>query len=322
MALFMIAQRKQPALIVVHIKELAFQWIDRIETFLRIPADRVGLIGAGRKEVGEKITVALVQSLYRYADEIVPRVGHLVVDECHRMPSRTFTDAVTAFDSRFMLGLSATPWRRDKLSKLIFWHLGDVHHKMDKADLVESGDVLSADIVVRETEFKPHYDPVREYSKMLSELTTDDTRNRLIASDVALAAQKSNGICLVLTDRKIHCENLAAILRYKFNVSCELLTGDLTSGQRREVLDRINGGEVKVLVATGQLIGEGFDCKDLSLLFLATPIKFSGRVIQYMGRILRPAPGKNRAKVYDYVDANVEVLKAAAMARQKVYRAV
>jgi superfamily II DNA or RNA helicase len=125
MALFMIAQRKQPTLIIVHTKELAFQWIERIETFLNIPSDQVGLIGSGQRRIGNKITVALVQSLYRCAEEVAPSIGHLVVDECHRAPSRTFTEAVTEFDSRFMLGLSATPFRRDKLSKLIFWHLGE-----------------------------------------------------------------------------------------------------------------------------------------------------------------------------------------------------
>jgi superfamily II DNA or RNA helicase len=320
MALFMIAQRKQPSLIVVHVKDLAFQWIQQARTFLQVPEDKIGLIGAGRKEVGEKITIALVQSLYRCVEDIAPKIGHLVVDECHRTPSRTFTEAVSAFDSRYMLGLSATPWRRDKLSKLIFWHLGDVHHKLDKTGLIESGDVLTADIVVRKTEFKPYYDPVREYSKMLSELTADDKRNRLIASDVAVAAQDSNGVCLVLSDRKAHCETLVALLRYKHRTSCELLTGDATGSRRREILKRINGGEAKVLVATGQLIGEGFDCRNLSLLFLATPIKFSGRVVQYLGRVLRPAPGKNKAIVYDYVDINVDVLKAAAKSRQRVYR--
>ncbi len=319
MALSMIAVRKQPTLIIVHTKDLAFQWIERIEAFLGIPSGECGLIGAGKKSVGEKITVALVQSLYRCADEVASKVGHLVVDECHRTPSRTFTDAVTEFDARFMLGLSATPWRRDRLSKLIFWHLGDIHHKIEKTELVESGDVLAAEIVVRETDFKPFYDPVREYTKMLSELTTDDDRNRLIASDVARAARDNGGVCLVLSDRKLHCENLVAILKYKFDTPCEILTGDLTDGQRKGVLDRIDRGEVNVLVATGQLIGEGFDCKDLSLLFLATPIKFSGRVVQYLGRVLRPAPGKERAMVYDYVDKHVEVLKAAARARQRVY---
>jgi superfamily II DNA or RNA helicase len=74
-----------------------------------------------------------------------------------------------------------------------------------------------------------------------------------------------------------------------------------------------------VLVATGQLIGEGFDCPRLSTLFLATPVRFSGRIIQYLGRVLRPSEGVERAKVYDYVDKQVAPLKAAALARQKIY---
>ncbi|MFH2218062.1 MAG: DEAD/DEAH box helicase [Pseudomonadota bacterium] len=321
MALYMIARRRQPTLVVVHTKELAFQWIEAAETFLQIPAADVGFIGSGRRTVGEKMTVALVQSLYKIGEEIADRVGFLVVDECHRCPSRTFTDAVTCFDSRYMLGLSATPWRRDNLSKLIFWHLGDVLHDIDKGRLIESGDVLPVEVIVRETNFSPYYDPVNEYSKMLSELTMNDERNRLIASDVAEEAKTSGGggVCLVLSDRKIHCETLQAILRYKHGMSSDLLTGDLTGSQRQAVVKRLNQGRIRVLVATGQLIGEGFDCKELATLFLATPVRFSGRVLQYLGRVLRPAPGKSKARVYDYVDVRVDVLKAAAKARQKVY---
>ena len=133
MALYMVARRRQPALIVVHTKDLASQWIERVEAFLKIPPEEIGFIGGGKKIVGKSITVALVQSLYKCAEEVAPRIGFLIVDECHRCPSRTFTEAVTEFDSRYMLGLSATPWRRDKLSQLIFWHLGDVHHEVDKA---------------------------------------------------------------------------------------------------------------------------------------------------------------------------------------------
>jgi len=319
MALYIIARRRQPALIVVHTKDLAYQWIERAGEFLGIPADTVGFMGDGKNVVGKKITVALVQSLYKCAEEVSKNVGFLLVDECHRCPSRTFTEAVTDFDSKYMLGLSATPWRRDNLSKLIFWHLGDVHHKIDQSLLVESGDVLAAEIIVRETDFKPYYDPVNEYSKMISELTSDDKRNRMIASDVAREVKDNNGICLVLSDRKKHCGILQALLRYRHKISSELLTGDLTGSERREVLDRLNKGDVKVLLATGQLIGEGFDRRDLSPLFLTTPIKFSGRVLQYIGRVLRPAPGKKKARVYDYVDVKVDVLKAAARARQKVY---
>ncbi|MBW2321043.1 MAG: DEAD/DEAH box helicase [Deltaproteobacteria bacterium] len=319
MALYMIACRRQPALIVVHTKDLAYQWVERAGEFLGIPKENVGFIGSGNKVVGEKITVALVQSLVKCAEDVSQHVGFLLVDECHRCPSRTFTQAVTDFDSKYMLGLSATPWRRDRLSKLIFWHLGDVHHKIDRTRLVESGDVLPAEIIIRETNFKPYYDPVNEYSKMISELTLDDNRNRLIASDVAQEVHNTDGVCLILSDRKKHCENLKAILQYRYKLSCEVLTGDLTGNQRREILDRLNQGEVDVLLATGQLIGEGFDRRDLSPLFLTTPIKFSGRVLQYIGRVLRPAPGKKKARVYDYVDVKVDVLKAAARARQKVY---
>ncbi|MGD2029105.1 MAG: DEAD/DEAH box helicase [Desulfobacterales bacterium] len=319
MALYLIAVRRQPALIVVHTKDLAYQWLERAGEFLGIPEKSVGFIGSGKKVVGEKVTVALVQSLVKCAEDVSPHVGFLLVDECHRCPSRTFTQAVTDFDSKYMLGLSATPWRRDRLSKLIFWHLGDVHYKIDHMRLVESGDVLPAEIIIRETDFKPYYDPVNEYSKMISELTSDDSRNRLIASDVAREVHNSEGVCLILSDRKKHCENLKAILQYKYKLSCQVLTGDLSGSQRREILDRLNQGEVDVLLATGQLIGEGFDRRDLSPLFLTTPIKFSGRVLQYMGRVLRPAPGKKKARIYDYVDVKVDVLKAAARARQKVY---
>lgn len=102
-------------------------------------------------------------------------------------------------------------------------------------------------------------------------------------------------------------------------IRARLLTGDLRNGERKQVVEDLNAGRVRVLIATGQLIGEGFDAKALSTLFLATPIKFDGRVMQYLGRVLRPAPGKDRARVYDYVDVNVGVLKASATARRRVY---
>lgn len=318
MAISMIAERKQPTLIVAHAKELLNQWIDRIETFLGIPRDDIGMIGGGRKKVGKQITVALVQSLYKCASEVAPHIGFLIVDEAHRTPSRTFTEAVSAFDCKYILGLSATPWRRDGLSKLIFWYVGDVVHEVNKASLVESGDVLRAEIVPRETTFESSFNAVKEYSKMLSELTQDPVRNRLIVNDVAKEARNGPGACVVLTDRKTHCSAFQGLLQRK-GVKAEVLTGDTPDLERKAIVDSLNKGRVKVLIATGQLIGEGFDCKELSTLFLTTPIKFDGRVLQYLGRVLRPAPGKKKARVFDYVDVHVGVLKAAAAARRRVY---
>ena len=202
---------------------------------------------------------------------------------------------------------------------MIFWHLGDVHHQIDQKRLVETGHVLQAEVIYRSTRFRPYFDPVKEYSKMLAELTANDERNRMIAADIAMEVEKDNGVCLVLSDRKKHCQTLQSLLRFKHKLDADLLTGDLSGPERKEVIGRLDSGQVRVLVATGQLIGEGFDSRGLTTLFMATPVRFSGRVIQYIGRILRPAPGKDRARVYDYVDVYVEPLLKAARARKRVY---
>jgi superfamily II DNA or RNA helicase len=122
----------------------------------------------------------------------------------------------------------------------------------------------------------------------------------------------------VLSDRKAHCEVLVELFS-KRGIKAQALTGDLGNGERTQVVEALNAGRVKVLVATGQLIGEGFDCRQLSTLFLATPIRFNGRLLQYLGRVLRPAPGKGKARVFDYVDVNVGVLEHAARVRARIY---
>lgn len=316
--LYMIAYRKQPTIIIVHTKELQDQWINRIKPFLGIPKKEIGRIGGGtRSAVGEKVTVALVQSLYKVAHRI--SVGHVIADECHRVPSRTFSEAIADLDAKYLLGLSATHKRRDGLHKLIYWYLGGLVHEIPKEELLETGDLLPVVVVTRTTTFQPSNDiedPAAEYSKMLCELTEDEVRNELIARDVVIESQNKPGVCLVLSDRKSHCWRLHSRLLH-FGVEAEVLTGDVKKSKRRELVDSVNNGSVKVLIATGQLIGEGFDCENLSTLFLATPIKFSGRVIQYLGRILRPKTGK-KARVYDYRDP-VGVLISGFNQRQKVF---
>ncbi len=320
MALAIIAQRRQPTLVIVHSKELMDQWIERIEQFLSIPQEEIGIIGNGKRQIGDRITVGIVNSVYPIAEEIQVHIGHLVIDECHRCPSRTFIDAVTAFDCKFMLGLSATPYRRDGLTKLIGWHLGR-KIEVKQADLTEEDIILDVEVILRETIFTSSYDASEEYARVLSELTEDADRNQFIAKDVIREAANGGGICLVLTDRREHCSALAALI-FPCGVETAILTGEVSNGSRKAIVERLNAGTIKVLIATGQLIGEGFDCKGLSTLFLATPIKFDGRLTQYLGRVLRPAPGKEKAKIYDYCDVHIGVLVASARARQQVYRGV
>lgn len=320
MALSIIAARRQSCLIIVHSKELMDQWVERIGQFLGIDQDEIGIIGNGKMKIGERITVGIINSIYPVAGEIKNHFGHVVVDECHRCPSRTFIEAVSAFDCKFMLGLSATPYRRDGLTKLIGWHLGR-KVEVKQADLTDTDIILDVEVILKETMFTSTYDASEEYTRVLSELTEDPGRNQLIAKDVIREATNGGGICLVLTDRREHCNALATLISL-CGIELAILTGEVSNGSRKAIVERLNAGTIKVLIATGQLIGEGFDCKALSTLFLATPIKFDGRLTQYLGRVLRPAPGKDRAKVYDYRDVHVGVLAASAWARQKVYRRV
>lgn len=253
MALYIIAERKQPSLIVVHTKELLKQWLSRIETFLGIPRNKVGVIGGGKFSIGERVTVATVQTLYKRVDEVAPYIGHLVVDECHRAPSRIFTEAVTAFDaSQYRLGLTATPWRRDKLSKVIFWTMGDIVGKIDKQDLVEAGNLCQAEVKWVKTEFNSKTDASAYYSRILSELTEDEDRNTLIAQTIA--RNNNHGINLILSDRKKHCEKLKTILRDHHEIQAQVLTGSTSMKNRKQIIYKLQQNQCHHLIATGQLI--------------------------------------------------------------------
>ena len=319
MALNLIFLRKQPTLVIVHTRDLARQWISQGAKFLGIDEKEIGLIGSGKNKVGEKLTIGLVQSLVKHKSELSKKIGHIIVDECHRTPSKTFTKVISSFSSKYLLGLSATPFRRDGLSDLIFWYLGDMRHKIEKENLELRGDITEAEVIFRATDFTPFHDPVMFYSKMMTELAADDKRNRLIAKDVADVFKKFRGQILVLSDRKKHCENLSQILKFRHKTDSLVFTGDLKEKQRKEIIESLQSNKDNIIIATGQLIGEGFDCRTLSRLFLATPVNFSGRLIQYLGRVLRPAPGKTKAVVYDYVDVNVGVLTKSAFSRARVY---
>ncbi|MCP4116588.1 MAG: DEAD/DEAH box helicase family protein [Desulfobacteraceae bacterium] len=260
----------------------------------------------------------MVQTLCKRVDEVKDRLGYVVVDECHRCPSKTFLDVVTAFDAWFLLGLTATAYRRDGLSRAIFWHLGDCRHEVRKEDLLDRGHLCQAQVVWHRTSFDTVLNASEQYSQVLSELTQDQGRNRQICGDVA--RESGQGIKLVLSDRKAHCLELQKILKQEHGLDAAVLVGGLSSRARAAVSEQISQREVGVLICTGQLIGEGYDLPELSVLFLATPIKFSGRLIQYVGRVLRPSPGKDQATVHDYADSKVGVLDHSAGARAWTYQ--
>jgi len=312
MALEVTSQRRQPTLVIVHSRELMYQWEERVKQFMGIKA---GLIGDSRFDI-RPLSIAIVNTARRRLDELVPCFGQLIVDECHRVPATLFTEVVTRFDSYFMLGLSATAYRReDGLTRLIYLYMGDRSHQVDLKKLRESGAVLKPEIIQRITDFK--YVFRGNYQSLMNSLTKNAARNQQIVDDIYTEATGTEGTILVVSDRVAHCQQLAKLLREK-GLQVSILTGKQSARERSAIVEAIHNGEVKILVSTLQLMGEGFDAANLTTLFLTTPIKFSGRLQQVIGRILRPASGK-QPKVIDYVDKHVGVLKNSAGIRLRSY---
>lgn len=313
MALHVIAKRRQPTLVIVHTKELLYQWRDRAEQFLQCD---VGLVGDGKFKLAS-LTIAIVNTARKRVEELVPRFGHLIVDECHRVPAGLFTDVVSRFDSAFLLGLSATAFRRDDgLTRLIYFFMGDRIHKVDQDELQASGAVLKPKHIRIETKFDYHYKG--DYHALMKALTEHEGRNRKIVDDIlAVVEGEREGIVLVVSDRVGHCQLLANLL-LQHGIDVQVLTGQVSAEQRSAIVENVQRGRVQVLVATLQLIAEGFDCPGLSSLFLTTPITFEGRLLQVIGRIMRPALNKT-PRVYDYIDLTVAPLLRAARGRKEVF---
>jgi superfamily II DNA or RNA helicase len=204
MGLALIAARKQPTLVVVHTKELLYQWKERAEQFLSC---EVGLIGDGRFSI-QPLTVSIVNSARSRVDELVSLFGHLVVDECHRVPATLFTDVVSKFDCQYLLGLSATAFRSDiELTKLIYFFMGDRIHRVDPQELKATGAVLKPEIIRASTSFTYRYRG--DYQPLIKALTVHEGRNMQILEDICrVAAEEGSGTCLVVSDRVSHCRFL------------------------------------------------------------------------------------------------------------------
>lgn len=309
MGLAIIAARKQPTLVVVHSKELLYQWKERTEQFLGC---EVGLVGDGKFCV-QPLTVSIVNSARKRVEELEQHFGQLVVDECHRVPATLFTDVVSRFDCQYLLGLSATAFRSDnELTKLIYFFMGDRIHQVDSEELLTSGAVLRPEVIRTSTSFNYRYRG--EYQPLIKALTAHEGRNMQILEDILkVVAEDSSGTCLVVSDRVSHCRLFVEKLQAR-GIKVELLTGQIMPESRSSIVEAVQKGEVQVLVATLQLISEGFDCSGLSTLFLTTPISFEGRLLQVIGRIIRPAKNK-RARVFDYIDENIPTLLRSANSR-------
>ncbi|OGH77466.1 MAG: hypothetical protein A2373_01260 [Candidatus Magasanikbacteria bacterium RIFOXYB1_FULL_40_15] len=322
-----IAKQKQPVLILVHKKQIFNQWLERIEGFLNIPKREIGQYTSNKKKLGEKITIAMVQTLNNIENknELAGKFGLVLVDECHHMPARMFRNVITKFNPHYLYGLTATPKRKNNDTNLIFIYLGEIIHTIPgsfgKSETTERNNFTvkpqnNLKIIVRETDltvpFKVRTDNVQTLYKII---TFDTQRNQQIIDDIKNEVVK-NKRCLILTERKDHVEVLNYYLKREYETIT--LTGDLTEKQRKIKVKQIQSGHFQILIATGQLIGEGTDFNNLDCLFLVYPFAFEGKLTQYIGRINR---GLNTGgTIYDYNDSKVEYLNKFFKKRRAYYR--
>ncbi len=319
MGLALITEKSQPALILVHRKQIYDQWLDRIASFFAIPKRNIGQIAGVKKEAKNPVTVAMIPSLARMKNlsEFVPRFGTILVDECHHVPAKMFRKVITQFNPRYLYGLTATPIRKHNDEKLIFIYLGDVIHEVPR-DFVQSEkpsvERSEIKVIIRATNLMfPHKVKSQDYQILAKVLTFDTNRNQLITADIATEA-KAGKKCLVLTERK---EQIGIFTEYlKQNFELIALSGDLTPKKRQERLAQIQSGHYQIILATGQLIGEGTHFDHLDCLFLVYPFSFEGKLIQYIGRLLHSQGIK---QVYDYRDIQIEYLERMFKKRRKYY---
>jgi superfamily II DNA or RNA helicase len=312
-----IADKQQPALIVVHRKQLMNQWIDRIEAFLGIPKQKIGKIGQGKLKIATHVTVATIQSLAKELTkaenaEIKDAFGTILIDECHHIPAESYRNTIQQISSYYLYGLTATPFRKYNDGKLIFIHLGKI---ISEITAQQTGKHKQASIIIKDTELDVPFNSKTDRFETLSKiLVHDSSRNKLILQDITNELNSSKRV-VILTERKEHIDSLQQYLKQSFEVIT--LSGDDSESSRTAKWKILNAGNYQALITTGQFFGEGTDLHNATCLFLVYPFSFEGKLIQYMGRVQR---SELTPVIYDYRDIKIDYLNRMFLKRNTYYR--
>lgn len=320
---WMIAARQTNTLILVHRQELLDQWRDRLSMFLNIKKSAIGQIGGGKNKPNGFLDIGMMQSLKRkdVVDEIVAEYGHVIVDECHHVSAVSFEAIMKRVKAKYILGLTATPTRKDGHHPIIIMQCGPIRHRVS-AKLQAAERPFNHVVFPRRTDFEFPAENLN-YQELCGLLVNDAIRNEFIIADILKALSEGRSP-LVLTERKEHVDVIASRLAGHADHVITMY-GGRTKKERETCLNRLKAvpkKESRIIVATGKYIGEGFDDPRLDTLFLVLPFSWAGTLQQYAGRLHRVYEGKQEVRVYDYVDVNIPMAWTMYGKRKKGYTAM
>jgi len=317
----MIARRSVNTLVLVHRTELLKQWQARLQAFLGVGKDLIGVIGGGKSRPTGQIDIAVMQSLSRQGevDQLVENYGQVIVDECHHVGAVSFDAILKRARAKFVLGLTATPIRRDGQQPIIFMQCGSIRHTAARP----AG--APAELVVT-----PHFWDERVdlhadagIQDVFRHLANDPVRTGAIAVEIRDAFRQGRKV-LVLTERTDHLDAIRVALDSQIPEPF-MLHGRMSRKQRAALIAALNAlppDAPRVLLATGKLVGEGFDHPPLDTLVLAMPVSWKGTLQQYAGRLHREQSGKTGVRIIDFVDTGHPALLRMWGKRQRGYRAM
>lgn len=317
----LIARRGVNTLVLVHRTELLKQWQERLQVFLGVGKGVVGTIGGGKAKPTGKIDIAVMQSVSRQGEvnPLVEHYGQVIVDECHHVGAVSFDAILKRTKARFVLGLTATPIRRDGQQPIIFMQCGPIRYTAAKP----AGAPHDLEVLPR-TRFSridlPHEAGIQDVFRHLAD---DQARTEAIVAEVRDAFQQGRKV-LVLTERTEHLDAIRIALEEQIP-ELFMLHGRMSKKQRAALitaLDALPPDAPRVLLATGKLVGEGFDHPPLDTLVLAMPVSWKGTLQQYAGRLHREHACKTDVRIIDFVDTGHPALLRMWEKRQSGYRAM
>ena len=316
-----IARRGVNTLVLVHRTELLKQWQERLQAFLAVGKGVVGVIGGGKARPTGKIDIAVMQSLSRQGEvnSLVENYGQVIVDECHHVGAVSFDVILRRTKAKYVLGLTATPIRRDGQQPIIFMQCGPIRYTAAKP----ASAPRDLEVVPRSWVARIELPREAGIQDVFRHLANDQQRTDAIAAEVSGAFGQGRKV-LVLTERTEHLDAIKASLDSQAPALL-VLHGRMSKKQGAAViaeLDSLPADAPRILLASGKLVGEGFDHPPLDTLVLAMPVSWKGTLQQYAGRLHREHAGKVDVRIIDFVDTGHPALLRMWVKRQRGYRAM